>query len=170
MNDLKKKIIKKKKKKGLEFDNRSPKEAFLEIRKENNNLEPKFFYSPIFRFSETFRNAKEKNNLIPFRGPINSKTLSCAEEGKYNLNKSDKFGFKNSNDIYKKKINTILLGDSFAEGDCQNIENDIAGNLNKLGFRTANFGVVGTSVLVPVGIMREFGPEIMPRSFIYLYD
>ncbi|OUV60238.1 MAG: hypothetical protein CBC88_02985 [Candidatus Pelagibacter sp. TMED128] len=169
MNGLKNKRIEIAKKKGLEFDNRSPKEAFLEIRKENNNLEPKFFYSPIFRFSETFRNAKEKNNLIPFRGPINSKTLSCAEEGKYNLNKSDKFGFKNSNDIYKKKINTILLGDSFAEGDCQNIENDIAGNLNKLGFRTANFGVVGTSVLVPLGIMREFGPEIMPRNFIYLY-
>ena len=108
MNGLKNKRIEIAKKKGLEFDNRSPKEAFLEIRKENNNLEPKFFYSPIFRFSETFRNAKEKNNLIPFRGPINSKTLSCAEEGKYNLNKSDKFGFKNSNDIYKKKINTIL--------------------------------------------------------------
>ena len=24
-------------------------------------------------------------------------------------------------------------------------------------------------MLVPLGIMREFGPEIMPRNFIYLY-
>ena len=157
------------KQKGIEIDPRSPEKAFLDFRKIEKNLEPKFFYSPIFRFSKTFQNAKEENKLIPFRGPINSKTMSCAEEGKYNLDVSDKFGFKNSNDIYNKKINTILLGDSFAEGDCQNIENDIAGNLIKKGHNTANFGVVGTSVLVALGIIREFGQELKPNNIVYMY-
>ncbi len=157
------------KQKGIEIDPRSPEKAFLDFRKIEKNLEPKFFYSPIFRFSKTFQNAKEENKLIPFRGPINSKTMSCAEEGKYNLDVSDKFGFKNSNDIYNKKINTILLGDSFAEGDCQNIENDIAGNLSKKGHNTANFGVVGTSVLVALGIIREFGQELKPNNIVYMY-
>ena len=156
------------KQKGIEIDPRSPEKAFLDFRKIEKNLEPKFFYSPIFRFSKTFQNAKEENKLIPFRGPINSKTMSCAEEGKYNLDVSDKFGFKNSNDIYNKKINTILLGDSFAEGDCQNIENDIAGNLSKKGHNTANFGVVGTSVLVALGIIREFGQELKPNNIVYM--
>ena len=157
------------KQKGIEIDPRSPEKAFLDFRKIEKNLEPKFFYSPIFRFSKTFQNAKKENKLIPFRGPINSKTMSCAEEGKYNLDVSDKFGFKNSNDIYNKKINTILLGDSFAEGDCQNIENDIAGNLSKKGHNTANFGVVGTSVLVALGIIREFGQELKPNNIVYMY-
>ena len=157
------------KQKGIEIDPRSPEKAFLDFRKIEKNLEPKFFYSPIFKFSKTFQNAKKENKLIPFRGPINSKTMSCAEEGKYNLDVSDKFGFKNSNDIYNKKINTILLGDSFAEGDCQNIENDIAGNLSKKGHNTANFGVVGTSVLVALGIIREFGQELKPNNIVYMY-
>ena len=33
-----------------------------------------------------------------------------------------------------------------------------------------NFGVVGTSVLVALGIMREFGETISPKNFIYLYS
>lgn len=156
-------------KRGIKFDTRTPEEAFLFLKKKNNDLEPKFFYSPIFRFSKTFIDAKKHSKIIPFRGPINSKTLSCAEEGKYNLDVSDKFGFKNSNAIYKKNINTVVLGDSLAEGNCQDIENDIPGYLTRKGFPAVNFGVAGTSVLVALGIMREFGQTINPKNFIYLY-
>lgn len=170
MQDIINKRIDIAKEKSIEFDLRTPKEAFLDLKKQNTNLKPKFYYSPIFRFSQTFNDAKKKNAIIPFRGPTNSKTMSCGEEGKYELTVSDKFGFKNSNDIYKKKINTILLGDSYAEGDCQNIENDIAGNLSKLSFNTVNFGVVGTSTLVPLGILREFGNKIRPKNVIYMYS
>lgn len=169
MGDLRNERIKIAKKKSIEFDMRSPRDAFLDLKKINDDLKPKFFYSPIFRFSQTFKETKKQNKIIPFRGPINSKTMSCAEEGTYNLTESDKYGFKNSNDIYKKKINTILLGDSFAEGDCQDTKNDVAGHLSKKGFHTANFGVVGTSVLVSLGIMREFGKEFRPNNFVYLY-
>ena len=169
MDDLRNERIKIAKKKSIEFDMRSPRDAFLDLKKINDDLKPKFFYSPIFRFSQTFKETKKQNKIIPFRGPINSKTMSCAEEGTYNLTESDKYGFKNSNDIYKKKINTILLGDSFAEGDCQDTKNDVAGHLSKKSFHTANFGVVGTSVLVSLGIMREFGKEFRPNNFVYLY-
>ena len=169
-DDLKNKRIEIAKKKGVEFDTRSPEEAFLDFSKKDVNLKPKFFYSPIFRFSSIFQNARNNGDIIPFRGPLDSRTLSCAEEGKYKLSNSDKFGFKNFNSIYKKKINTILLGDSLAEGDCQSIKNDIAGNLTREGFTTVNFGVTGTSVLVALGIMREFGGEIRPKNYVYLYS
>ena len=157
------------KKRELEYDTRTREEAFLDFKKINKDLEPVFLYSPIFRFSKAFNDAKKDNRIIPFRGPINSKTLSCAEELKYKLIENDKFGFKNSNSIYKKKINSMLLGDSFAEGNCEISKNDIAGNLSKKGFLTANFGVSGTSSLVALGIMREFGKIIKPKNFIYLY-
>tara|TARA_B100001029_G_scaffold176673_1_gene179983 strand:+ start:265 stop:1503 length:1239 start_codon:yes stop_codon:yes gene_type:complete len=157
------------KEKGINFDKRTPNQAFFDFKETNNDLEPKFFYSPIFRFSKVFNDAKKNNMIIPFRGPINSKTLSCAEEGKYHLDVSDKFGFKNANSIYQKKINTIVLGDSLAEGNCQDIQNNIPGHLIKKGFSTLNLGVIGTSVLVPIGIMREFGEITRPKNFIYLY-
>ena len=44
---------------------------------------------------------------------------------------------------------------------------DIAGNLIKRGFATANFGVGATSPLVSLGILREFGEMIKPKNFIY---
>ena len=156
-------------KKGIKYDPGSREEAFLDFRKDNEDLEPTFYYSPAFRFSQTFKNAKKNNKIIPFRGPINSKSLTCAEDLKYKLIINDKFGFKNSNSIYENKINSMLLGDSFAEGSCVLSENDIAGNLTKEGFSTVNFGVSGSSPLVSLGIVREFGGIIKPKNFIYLY-
>tara|TARA_B100000029_G_scaffold221648_1_gene219326 strand:+ start:619 stop:1854 length:1236 start_codon:yes stop_codon:yes gene_type:complete len=155
---------------GIEFDKRTSYQAFLDLKETNKDLEPKFYYSPIFRFSKIFIDAKKNKKIIPFRGPINSKTLSCSEEGEYHLDVSDKFGFKNSNSIYEKNINTAVLGDSLAEGNCQNIKNDIPGHLTKKGFPSLNLGVTGTTVLVALGIMREFGETISPNNFIYLYS
>ena len=157
------------KKRRLEYDTRTRGEAFLDFKKINKDLEPVFSYSPAYRFGKTFNDARKNNRIIPFRGPINAQSLTCAEDLKYRLIENDKYGFKNSNSIYKKKINNVLLGDSYAEGKCVNAENDIAGNLIKKGFTTVNFGVSGTSPLVALGIMREFGEIIKPKNFIYLY-
>ena len=65
--------------------------------------------------------------------------------------------------LFTKKINTIVLGDPLAEGNCQDIQNNIPGHLIKKGFSTLNLGVIGTSVLVPIGIMREFGEITRPK-------
>ena len=166
---LKEKRIELAKNNGLEFDTRTPEEAFIDFRKKHEDLQPVFYYSPIFKSFKTFINAKQNNGLIPFRGPINSKSLTCAEEGKYTLVENDMYGFKNQNELYEKKINSILLGDSYAEGKCQNSQNDIAGHLTKKGSRTVSLGVSGTSALIALGIMKEFGSLIKPDNFIYLY-
>ena len=63
----------------------------------------------------------------------------------------------------------MLLGDSYAEGFCVKGSEDIAGNLNKNGFITVNYGVAGTGPLISLAIMREFGDLIKPKNFIYLY-
>ena len=167
--DIKKARVEIAKAKGLEYDLRTRKEAFLDLKKNNDDLEPVFYYSPIFRFSNTFKNAKKNNKTIPFRGPIDKKSMTCAEDLNYKLVKNDKYGFKNSNSIYKKEINTMLLGDSFAEGLCQDSKNDIAGHLTNYGFITLNLGVAGTSSLVSLGILREFRDLIKPKNVVYLY-
>ena len=79
------------------------------------------------------------------------------------------YGFKNPNSIYEKPINSMLLGDSYAEGFCVTRREDIAGNLDAKGFSTVNFGVAATGPLISLAIMREFGNFIKPKNFIYLY-
>jgi len=157
------------KNKNIRYDSRSPEEFFFQNKKALKSLEPVFYYSPLFDRYETFLKAKKNNSIIPFRGPINSKSISCAEDLNYRFIENDKYGFKNSNLLYDKKINSILIGDSYAEGFCVKRENDIAGNLNKKGFNTLNFGVAATGPLVSLAVMREFGNFIKPKNSIYIY-
>ena len=82
---------------------------------------------------------------------------------------NDKYGFKNSNKIYEKKINSILLGDSYAEGLCVFNDEDIAGNLNRENIATVNFGVTGTGPLISLAILKEFGEHLNPKNTFYLY-
>ena len=169
MVDVKNTRIEIAKKKNVKFDTRSPEEFFFDSKKVNPNLQPSFYYSPIFNNFNTFKEAKKNQSIIPFRGPINSPSISCAEDLNYKIIQNDKYGFKNLNNIYQKKINSMLLGDSYAEGFCVKGSEDIAGNLNKNGFITVNYGVAGTGPLISLAIMREFGDLIKPKNFIYLY-
>ena len=60
------------KEKGINFDKRTPNQAFFDFKETNNDLEPKFF---ILQYLDFLKFSMKKNNMIiPFRGPINSKT------------------------------------------------------------------------------------------------
>ena len=169
MIKIKEERIKKAKELNKEIDLRSPDQFYIDKKKNNKDLDPKFLYSKTFSSFKAFREAKEKDKIIPFRGPINKKSISCAEDLKYRIYNNDKYGFKNSNKIYKKNINSFLLGDSYAEGLCVVGEEDIAGNLIKKDINTANFGVTDTGPLVSLGILKEFGEYFKPQNVIYLY-
>lgn len=166
---IKNERIKIAKNKNLKYDLRSPEQFYSDQKKINNNLAPVFLYAKHFSSFKVFQEAQETNKIIPFRGPINKNSISCAEDLNYKIIENDKYGFKNSNKNYEKKINSILLGDSYAEGLCVKNQNDIAGNLNKNKINTINFGVTGTGPLVSLAILREFGSILKPKNIFYLY-
>lgn len=154
---------------GLPYDKRDKKDVFIELNKVNKDIKPGFNFAPSYRFSKVFQNALKNNKLIPFRGPLNSKSLTCAEDLEFKLINNDKYGFKNFNETYKKKIHTMILGDSFAVGMCQDNFNDITGNLKKKGLNTINLGVSGSSTLISLAILSEFGEYLSPKNIVYLY-
>ena len=154
---------------GLKYDLRSPEQAFLDTKQNNINLSPKFYFNRTFANARTFKKALLNNEPIPFRGPINKQTLSCAEDLNYRVINNDKFGFKNPNIIYKKKIEIALLGDSYAEGVCYDEKNDITANLRAEKYNSANFGVSGSGPLVTLGIFKEYVKSFKPDYVIYIY-
>ena len=169
MVDVKNTRIKLAIEKKINFDVRSQEQVYVDLKSKNESIKPGFLYAKHFSDLKIFKEAKKNNQIIPFRGPINSLTVSCAEDLQYKLIKNDKYGFKNNNIIYKKKIQNFLLGDSYAEGLCENNENDITGHLNKKKNYTINFGVTGTGPLISLAILREFGNYFKPKNVIYLY-
>jgi len=153
----------------IKYDLRSPEEVFLQLKNNNENIQPNFYYHPIFSNFKTYKKQKKRNKIIPFRGPINSKSISCTEDFKHRTIINDKYGFRNSNLIYEKPIQNVILGDSYAEGFCVGQNEDISGNLNLMGYPTANFAVGTTSPLVSLAVLREFGEILKPKNFIYFY-
>ena len=165
---------------GVDFDKRTYYQAFFEEKKKEPTLSPKYSFTkeywssviwgsdnPIQNFMQTHM---ENKNLIPLRGPINKKTLSCGESGIRKIINNDKYGFKNINSIYQKKIKVLLIGDSFTEGVCEDENNDIAGILrNKFEINTSNLGISGGGPLLSLAALIEYGTNFKPDFVIYLY-
>ena len=169
MVDIKNTRITLAKKDNKKYDLRTPEEVFFHYKNNNSNVNPTFYYSSLFSSFKVFKDAKSKNSIIPFRGPINSQSISCAEDLNYRLIENDKYGFKNFNSVYKKEINSVILGDSYAEGLCVDNENDIAGNLNKNKISTINLGVTGSGPLTSLAVLKEYGNLFKPKNSVYLY-
>ena len=84
------------KKLNVEFDTRTHYQAFFEEKKKNLDLSPKYRFAK-YHFKkdvgshnliQNFIESKLVNgDLIPLRGPVNKKTLSCNEDGKRKITK-----------------------------------------------------------------------------------
>ena len=99
------------------------------------------------------------------------KTLTCNESGIRKIANNDKYGFKNPNSIYKKKIKILLLGDSNTHGECEDENTDIAGFLrNKQKINTANYGISGGGPLLSLAALTEYGDKLQPDNVIYFYS
>jgi hypothetical protein len=96
-------------------------------------------------------------------------TLTCAEDLEYKISKNDKFGFKNPNEVYKKPVDLIILGDSYAEGLCYNEKDDVAGLLRKKNINSLNFGVGGAGPILSLAVMREYIKNFNPKYLLFFY-
>ena len=166
---------------GVEFDTRTYYQAFYEEKKNEPNLSPRYqftkaYWSPIVfgknnPIQKFVKSKIEKKSIIPLRGPINKKTLSCNEGGVRKIANNDKYGFKNPNSIYEKKIKVFLIGDSFTHGECENENTDIAGWLrNSYNINSSNYGISGAGPLLSLAALKEYGVKLAPKNIIYFYS
>jgi len=157
------------KKLNLKFDLRAPNRAFREISEKVENLSINYRFTRFYFNLKTLREARKKNQIVPFRGPINMPTLTCAEDLEYKISKNDKFGFKNPNEVYKKPIDLIILGDSYAEGWCYNEKDDVAGLLREKNINSLNFGIAGAGPILSLAVMREYVKNFNPKYLLFFY-
>lgn len=97
-----------------------------------------------------------KLSVYPLSGISKSKTVYCVEEIDWVSYNSDRYGFRNSDLNWSKFNEWILLGDSFTQGGCVKSEENISGNLSRLGVSNINMGWGGTSIALQSAIYREY--------------
>ena len=111
----------------------------------------------------------KNSDLYPLAGFPNEYTLFCNEHGQYVFYDSDRYGFRNNDNLWDKKIDAVLLGDSFAHGAC--VENAISENLNAVkNFNIINLGYQGNGPLKMYGALKEYGVDLEPKYIVWMYD
>ena len=158
--------------KGIKFDDRRAIEVFFEEKEQNNDL--RLGFSWMLKSRNEFIEAQKElsTDLIPLSGPMNKLILSANEDGIFKKLYTDKYGFKNTNDRYERKIDNILVGDSFVFSGTYKNEDDISGLLNlKYNLNSLNYGIVGTSFLSHYAVIKEFVVKLKPSQiFLFYYE
>ena len=86
---------------------------------------------PYYRVENEFLN--DNQNIFPVSGVSNIKTIYCNENNKQINYMSDRYGFRNEDKEWdNKKVDVILIGDSFAQGACVDSKNTLSSNMKKI--------------------------------------
>lgn len=121
-------------------------------------------------FPKYFINDTE-NNFFPISSFKNKKILGSNENGYFPIILNDEIGFNNYNHIYKnKKIDILILGDSYAQGSTHNYNNSIQGILNNNKKLTISFGMGGNGPIISLGSLLEFGEKVNPDKLVYIFS
>ena len=110
------------------------------------------------------------NSQIYNLGTISdTKTVLCSEGGDWTIYQSDEHGFNNPKELYDKKIDIILTGDSFTEGGCVKPDETISAVLGKAGFNAINIAMSGNGPLTELATIKEYAQPIKPKIVIWVY-
>lgn len=85
---------------------------------------------PYYRVEKEFLHNNQV--IFPVSGVSKIKTIYCNENNKQINYMSDRYGFRNEDKEWdNKKIDVVLIGDSFAQGACVDNKNTLSANMKK---------------------------------------
>ncbi len=150
---------------GKDFDLRTKIQLYEQLKKKDEKIS--LVVSP-----KNFLDKGVELNTLALSGVSNTKTISCNENGYYQIYKSDRYGFNNPDQEWKsKKVKYLLLGDSFVHGSCVNRPYDIASSLRKQTKKTSiNLGYVGNGPLVQLATLKEYIPDDVENIVWFYYE
>ncbi len=118
--------------------------------------------------SSTLKSLALRYNVAPV-APQPRSNLNLCNEG-YGLVRytSDRFGFRNPDDVWQDSADVILIGDSYVHGACVEDADTIAGHL-KRRFRVLNLGTIGNNPVTYASIAKTFLPKVKTRFVVLVF-
>lgn len=114
-------------------------------------------------FWTVFPNTMLHDNLktFPLSGYSKIKTFDCDEEnsGNYSNFNSDRYGFRNDDNLWDDKKKIFLIGDSYTLGQCVNQGHNISEHMQKKignSYSIINLGMAGNGQLIEYASLREY--------------
>lgn len=118
---------------------------------------------------EPYHNFDSKE-IFPLSSISKKLTILC-NEGYFVKFMSDRYGFRNPDSEWdNKKIDYLIIGDSFGQGYCVKDKDTIAGNLRfKYDKKVLNLSMGGNGQLIQYASMKEYMPYLNAGKVILLY-
>ncbi|MDA7573467.1 hypothetical protein N8745_04315 [Candidatus Pelagibacter sp.] len=116
---------------------------------------------------------KKNDNIFFLSGIKNSETIVCNENGYYSVDKSDRYGFNNLDHLWdKEEIDILIIGDSYAYGECVNRKDNFASKLSKYGenISVINLGYGGNGPLIEYATFKEFAPKNYKKLIWFYFE
>ena len=142
----------------ISFDKRSALEVYNGIKSEKI-IFPKVV--PGIKFDE----------FISLANISNSQIIDCNENGEYSIWRSDRYGFRNLDNIWDEKdLDIIFIGDSFTVGACVQNNQNISGNISKnYSKKILNLGVSGSGPLHQFAKLKEYTKSFKSEYLILIF-
>lgn len=142
-------------------------ETKYQIMMKENSLENKLFtpVSPMI-----IKNQDDK--IFTMSGIADVYNIHCNENGYFSRYKSDKYGFNNpNNQIWETDIiEYLIVGDSFAHGNCVNEKDTIAGWLKNISNKgLINLGYGGSGPLIEYARLKEYFPDSNVKNILWFF-
>ena len=129
------------------------------------------FYSNMYPNIFVHSNGLKSNKslIFPLGGISNVNVLNCKESDYWSTFETDEHGFNNPKLLYYKKIDVMLIGDSFTEGSCVKSEEVISSVMRKNNIATINLGRGSNGPLIELALLMEYAKPLKPKNIIWLY-
>lgn len=151
------------------FDSRTPLKVIEDLEKEGINAIPRSCPAKLF-LERGYRMEIDGRELFPLGSISNAYTVLCNESGEYLSFESDEHGFRNPKGLYGAgSVDLLIVGDSFAYGECVPQGDDVAGLLRSVYPRTVNLGCSGNGPLIELASLKEYGKVLKPQVVLWFY-
>ena len=77
--------------------------------------------------------------------------------------------FRNPDFLWDEVVNTVIIGDSFVEGQCVDYENSIGGVFNKNNIKTINLASGGNSSIYYAALSKIYLNVLKPKNVILIF-
>lgn len=133
--------------------------AILSSREAGNTSYPSYLFEPQYHHP----------NMPYFLANVpHSQIIYCDENGFFNKWMSDELGFRNPGGQIHTTVDYVFVGDSFAEGACEDEEGTIAGHFRENNFVVANLARGGSGPLFQLATLVEYGDLFESKYLVWL--
>lgn len=117
-----------------------------------------------------FHDISKKYNYAPVGGKPNTKTFYCNEGYGLIKFKTDRYGLRNNDKKWDKKVDVLFIGDSFVAGACVKEQDTIYSNYEKItGLNSLNLASGGIEPFHYAALSNIFIPRFKPKKVFLVF-